>query len=55
MIGINWFLKYRLLKEELDKTKLQKKILERRLKKYENNNTRTTRNRKNNNVVKLGR
>jgi hypothetical protein len=55
MIGINWFLKYRLLKEELDKTKLQKKILERRLKKYENNNTRTTGNWKNNNVVKLGR
>jgi hypothetical protein len=55
MIGINWFLKYRLLKQELDKTKLQKEILERRLKKYENNNIRSTRNRKNNNVVKLGR
>jgi hypothetical protein len=55
MIGINWFLKYRLLKQELDKTKLQKEILERRLKKYENNNTGTTRNRKNNNIVKLGR
>jgi hypothetical protein len=55
MIGINWFLKYRLLKQELDKTKLQKEILERRLKKYEDNNIRSTRNRKNNNVVKLGR
>jgi hypothetical protein len=55
MIGINWFLKYRLLKEELDKTKLQKEILERRLKKYEDNYIRSTRNRKNNNVVKLGR
>ena len=47
--------KYRLLKQELNKIKLQKEILERRLKKYENNNTRTTRNWKNNNVVKLGR
>ena len=37
MIGINWFLKYRLLKQELDKTKVQKEILERRLKKYEDN------------------
>jgi len=55
MIGINWFLKYRLLKEQYEKLKLQKEILERRLKKYENNNTRSTRNRQNNNVVKLGR
>jgi cell division protein FtsB len=58
-IGINWYLKYRLLKKqlekELDKIKLQKEILERRLKKHENNNTGTTRNRKDNNVVKLGR
>jgi hypothetical protein len=55
MIGINWFLKYRLLKEQYEKVKLQKEILERKLNKYENNNTRSTRNRKNNNVVKLGR
>jgi hypothetical protein len=55
MIGVNWFLKYRLLKEQYEKVKLQKEILERRLKKYENNNTRSARNRKNNNVVKLGR
>jgi hypothetical protein len=54
-IGINWYLKYKLLKEQYEKTKLQKEILERRLKKYENNNTRTTRNRKDNNVVKFGR
>lgn len=53
MIGINWFLKYRLLKEELDKTKLQKQILERRLKKYENNNTRTTRNWKTTTLLNL--
>jgi hypothetical protein len=55
MIGINWFLKYRLLKEQYEKLKLQKEILERRLKKYEDNNTGSTRNRENNNVVKLGR
>jgi hypothetical protein len=54
MIGVNWFLKYRLLKQELDKVKLQKEILERRLKKYENNNTRSTWNRKDNNIVKFG-
>jgi len=33
MIGINWFLKYRLLKEELDKTKLQKKNIRKEVKK----------------------
>jgi hypothetical protein len=55
MIGINWFLKYRLLKEQYEKVKLQKEILERRLKKYEDNNTRSTWNRKDNNIVKLGR
>jgi cell division protein FtsB len=58
-IGINWYLKYRLLKKqlekELEKTKLQKEILERRLKKYEDNYIRSTRNRKNNNIVKFGR
>jgi hypothetical protein len=54
-IGINWYLKYRLLKKELEKIKLQKEILERRLKKYENNNTRPTRNGKDNNVVKFSR
>jgi hypothetical protein len=55
MIGINWFLKYRLLKEQYEKVKLQKEILERKLNRYENNNIRSTRDRKNNNVVKLGR
>jgi hypothetical protein len=52
-IGINWYLKYRLLKKEYEKIKLQKEILERRLKKYEDNNIRSTRNRKNNNVIKF--
>ncbi len=53
-IGINWYLKYILLKKEYEKIKLQKEILERRLKKYEDNNTRSTGNRKNNNIVKFG-
>jgi hypothetical protein len=53
-IGINWYLKYKLLKKEYEKIKLQKEILERRLKKYEDNNIRSTRNRKNNNVIKFG-
>jgi len=56
-IGINWHLRFReeikYLKEELELSELQLAIAERKLKKYENNNTRSTRNRKNNNVVKL--
>ena len=49
MIGVNWHLKFRLKIEELQKEneelKLKKKILERKVKKYEDNNIRTTRNR----------
>ena len=56
-IGINWHLRFReeikYLKEELELTQIQLNIAERKLKKYENNNTGSTRNRKNNNVVKL--
>ena len=56
-VGINWHLRFReeikYLKEELEVTQIQLAIAERKLKKYENNNTRSTRNRKNNNVVKL--
>ena len=58
-VGINWHLRFReeikYLKEELEVTQIQLAIAERKLKKYENNNTRSTRNRKNNNVVKLSR
>ena len=58
-VGINWHLRFRLiiqeLKEELELTQIQLEITERKLKKYEDNNTRTTRNRKNNNIVKLSR
>jgi|TARA_B110000444_G_C18529074_1_gene450297 hypothetical protein len=56
-VGINWHLRFRLiiqeLKEELELTQIQLEITERKLKKYEDNNTRTTRNRKNDNIIKL--
>jgi len=56
-VGKNWHLRFRLiiqeLKEELELTQIQLEITERKLKKYEDNNIRATRNRKNNNVVKL--
>ena len=56
-VGINWHLRFRQhikeLTEELEVTQIQLEIAERKLKKYENNNIRSTRNRKNNNVVKL--
>ena len=57
-VGINWHLRFRLiiqeLKEELELTQIHLNIAERKLKKYEDNNTGATGNRKNNNVVKLG-
>ena len=56
-VGINWHLRFRLiiqeLKEELELTQIHLNIAERKLKKYEDNNIRSTRNGKNNNVVKL--
>ena len=58
-VGVNWHLRFRLiiqeLTEELELTQIQLEIAERKLKKYENNNTRSTRDRKDNNVVKLSR
>ena len=58
-VGENWHLRFRLKIEELHKEnedlKLKNRILRRKIKKYENNNTRTTRDRKNNNIVKLSR
>jgi len=48
-VGVNWHLKFRLKIEELQKEneqlKTKNKILERKVKKYEDNNIRTTRNR----------
>ena len=56
-VGKNWHLRFRLiiqeLTEELELTQVQLQIAERKLKKYENNNTRSTRNGKDNNIVKL--
>jgi hypothetical protein len=56
-VGINWHLRMRkeiqVLKDELEITQTKLRISERKLKKYEDNNIRTTRNRKNNNVVKF--
>ena len=56
-IGINWHLRFReeiaQLKEELELTQMWLNRAERKLKKYENNNTGTTGNGKDNNVVKL--
>ena len=58
-IGINWHLRFReeiaQLKEELELTQMWLNKAERKLKKYENNNIRSTGNGKDNNVVKLGR
>mgnify|MGYP003116543647 FL=1 len=58
-VGKNWHLRFRLiiqeLTEELELTQTKLKIAERKLKKYENNNTRSTRNGKDNNIVKLSR
>ena len=56
-VGKNWHLRFRLiiqeLTEELELTQAKLNIAERKLKKHEDNNTRSTRNRKDNNVVKL--
>ena len=58
-VGVNWHLRFRQhikdLTDELEVTQIQLEIAERKLKKYENNNTGSTRDRKNNNVVKLSR
>ena len=54
-VGVNWHLRFRLKIEQLQKEneelKLKNNILERKIKKYENNNTRTTRNREDNNTA----
>ena len=58
-VGVNWHLRFRLKIEQLNKEneelKLKNRLLTRKIKKYENNNTRTTRNRKDNNTIESGR
>ena len=54
-IGINWKYKWLLLRDANEMLEAKVKRLERKLKKYENNNTRSTRNGKDNNIVKLSR
>ena len=59
MIGENTFLKLRLrvanYEHQVDDLKAYIKQLERKLKKYEDNNIRTTRNGKDNDITKLSR
>ena len=58
-VGKNWHLRFRLKIEELQKQvddlNMKNRILKRRIKKYENNNTRTTGNREDNNTIESGR
>ena len=59
-IGINWHLRFReeikILKEEKEKLQTQNNILRRKLiKQYEDDRTRSTRNRKDDNIVKFSR
>ena len=59
-VGINWHLRFRQeikkLTEENETLKIQNDILRRKLiKQYEDDRTRSTRNRKNDNVVKFSR
>ncbi len=54
-VGVNWHLRFRLkigeLKKENEELKAKNEILERKIKKYENNNTRTTWDRQDNNTA----
>ena len=51
-IGTNWYLKYIQEKEEVKKLRFELNVMKR---KYENYNSRSAWDRKNNNPVKLGR
>ena len=54
-VGKNWHLRFRLkletLQKRVDDLNLQNRILRNKIRKYENNNTRTTGNRKDNNTA----
>jgi cell division protein FtsB len=57
-IGINWYARLQAkiadLEHKLEDVQAYNRELKRKLKKYENNNIRTTGNGQNNNVVELG-
>ena len=57
-VGVNWHLKFRLKIEELlkenEELKLKNKILQRKIKKYENNNTGSYWNGQDNNTAQSG-
>ena len=58
-VGPNWHLRLRLkieqLQERVDYLNMKNRLLRNKLKKYENNNTRTTGNRKDNDIVESSR
>jgi hypothetical protein len=58
MVAINWYIRFKkrieFLEDKNRKLLAKNALLERRMKKRENNNIRTTRNWKDNNVVKFG-
>ena len=55
-VGVNWHLRFRLKLEKLENEneylKMKNILLTRKIKKYENNNTRNTKNKKDNNTGK---
>jgi len=57
MVAINWYIRFKkrieFLEDKNRKLLAKNALLERRMKKRENNNIRTTRNWKDNNVVKF--
>jgi hypothetical protein len=57
-IGSNWYLKQKLKIQELentiDKLRIHNRVLKTKLKKYEDNNIRTSGDWKDNNITKLG-
>jgi hypothetical protein len=55
MKGTNWKYQWHVLKDQFDMAEAKIKRLERKIKRYENNNIRTTGHRKNNYVIKSRR
>ena len=55
ILGINWNLKYRLEKGKNEVLRMKIDILRKRLAKYEDYNTRPSRDRQDNNVIEFSR